>query len=188
MVVRFEVDACIPTSAQPKKAGRKVGNVNDLADTLAGINLAPRSSADPISTTSHGLTVVKGGAVVPHSSILELTTRTERNAAQFDWNDAYPQLFFSQTPHHFLAVHNRGRFVAVNKRGLASSELQAVEHRMQPSLQKLCVALGLIKDIVVKHGQRGRLTLVCRGGKLEVFERTSNASCLPDELMVRFET
>jgi hypothetical protein len=58
---------CCSTSAQPKKAGRKTGNVNDLADTLAGMNLAPRSSADPISTTSHGLTVVKGGAVVQNS-------------------------------------------------------------------------------------------------------------------------
>ncbi|KAF8194433.1 hypothetical protein K438DRAFT_1919159 [Mycena galopus ATCC 62051] len=185
MVVRFEVDACIPPSAKAS-GGRKIESIDDLADKLGGINLAPRSS-NTSASSSHGLTVINGGAVVPHSSILELTTRTERRAAEFDWNDAYPQLFFSQTPHHFLAVHDRGRFVAVNKRGLASPDLRAVERTMQTSLKKLRAALDLIKEIIVKHGQRGRLTLVCRGGKLEVFERTSNASCLPDEMMARFE-
>ncbi|KAF7357295.1 hypothetical protein MSAN_01324900 [Mycena sanguinolenta] len=96
MVVRFEVDACIPPSAAKASAMRKVQSIDDLAN-------------DPAPVSSHGLTVINGGAVVPHSSILELTTRTQRRAAKFDWNDAYPQLFL-QTPHHFLAVHDRGRF------------------------------------------------------------------------------
>ncbi|KAJ6476110.1 hypothetical protein C8R45DRAFT_873376, partial [Mycena sanguinolenta] len=186
MVVRFEVDACIPTSAAKASTARKVESIDDLANNLAGISLR-RTSADPAPISSHGLTVMNGGAVVPHSSILELTTRTQRRAAEFDWNDAYPQLFFSQTPHHFLAVHDRGRFTEVNKRGLTSPDLKAVERTMQPNLRKLCVALRQIRDLVVKHGQRGRLTLVCRRGKLEVFERTSDASCLPDEVMARFE-
>jgi hypothetical protein len=186
MVVRFEVDACIPTSAQTSGTKKKVESIDDLADKLAGTSLAAKSSIST-STSSHGLTVHNGGAVVPHSSLVELTTRSERNAAQFDWNDAYPQLFFSRTPHHFLAVHNRGRFVEVNKRQLGSSELQAVERKIQPNLKKLRAALDLIKDVVLKHGQRGRLTVVCREGKLEVFERTSNVSCLPDEVMARFE-
>ncbi|KAF7365701.1 hypothetical protein MVEN_00443800 [Mycena venus] len=185
LVVRFEVDACISTSAQVSGTKKKV-EIDDLADKLAGTSLAAKSSTSP-STSSHGLTVLNGGTVVPHSSIVELTTRSEQNAAQFDWDDAYPQLFFSRTPHHFLAVHNRGRFVEVNKRELVSPELQAVERKMQPNLKKLRAALDLIKDIVLRHGQRGRLTLVCRGGKLEVFERTSKVSCLPDEVMARFE-
>jgi hypothetical protein len=61
---------CCSTSAQPKKAGRKAGSVNNLADTLAEMNLVPRSSADPISTPSHGLTVIKGGAVVQNSLLI----------------------------------------------------------------------------------------------------------------------
>ncbi|KAJ7826561.1 hypothetical protein B0H14DRAFT_2595728 [Mycena olivaceomarginata] len=66
------------TEVAPKKAGRKAGSVNDLADTLAGMNLAPCSSADPISTTSHGLTVIKGGAVslnVPEHVVVPFTSR-----------------------------------------------------------------------------------------------------------------
>ncbi|KAJ7505929.1 hypothetical protein B0H11DRAFT_361862 [Mycena galericulata] len=183
MAVRFEVDACIPSAGN---ASRSVQSIDDLADSLAGINLAPKSSpAKP--KTSNGLTVQDGGAIVPHSSLVELTTRTERRAAELDWTDSYPQLFFSQTPHHFLAVHNRGRFVSVNKRKLTSPELSSVERTIQPSLKKLRAALDVIKDVVVKHGQRGRLTLVCREGKLQVFERVGEASCLPDEVMARFE-
>jgi hypothetical protein len=187
MVVRFEVDACIPTAAKPSAARGRVESIDDLADSLARINISQRSSATPASKSIHGLTVIDGGTVVPHSSIVELTTRTERREAEFDWNEAYPQLFFSQTPHHFLAVHNRGRFSAVNKRKLTSSELRAVEQQIQPDLKKLRAALDLIKEIVVKHGQRGRLTLVYRDGTLQVFERVSSASCLPDEVMAKFE-
>ncbi|KAJ7119734.1 hypothetical protein C8R44DRAFT_672654 [Mycena epipterygia] len=189
MVVRFEVDACIPSAAPARATSNTAHGVDDLLTSLAGINLgSSRASATaPVSTSKHGLTVIDGGGSVPHSAIVELTTRAERRAAEYDWKDAYPQLFFSQTPHHFLAVHNRGRFSAVNKRKLASPELQAVERGMQLSLKKFRAALDVIRDLVVKHGQRGRLTLVCRGGKLEVFERTSNASCLPDEVMARFE-
>lgn len=189
MVVRFEVDACIPTAAKPSAARGKVASIDDLADSLAGIKIASRSSASaPVSTSSHGLNVIEGGAIVPHSSIVELTTRTERREAEFDWNEAYPQLFFSQTPHHFLAVHNRGRFVAVNKRKLASPELLTIERRVQPNLKKFRAAMDVIRGVVMKHGQRGRLTLVFRGGSLQVFERMSSASCLPDEVMARFES
>ncbi|KAJ7480636.1 hypothetical protein FB451DRAFT_1238102 [Mycena latifolia] len=187
MIVRFEVDACIPSSAKASAASKSVQSIDDLGDIFAGIKLAAPTAPAPASKTTHGLTVLDGGATIPHSSIVELTTRSERREAEFDWNDAYPQLFFSQTPHHFLAVHTRGRFTAVNKRKLGTPELQAVECTLQPSLKKLRAALDVIKALVVKHGQRGRLTLVCRAGNLQVFERVSSASCLPDEVMSRFE-
>ncbi|KAJ6555034.1 hypothetical protein DFH09DRAFT_577992 [Mycena vulgaris] len=184
MVVRFEVDACIPSAAKPSKP---VQNIDDLADSLSGITLGAPTKAAPASKTRNGLTVIAGGAPVPHTAIVELTTRAERRAAEYDWTEAYPQLFFSQTPHHFLAVHNRGRFAEVQKRKLGAPELRAVERTLQPSLKKLRAALDVIKALVVKHGQRGRLTLVCQGGKLQVFERESNASCLPDDMIARFE-
>ncbi|KAJ6538007.1 hypothetical protein B0H19DRAFT_1213651 [Mycena capillaripes] len=189
MVVRFEVDAYIPTAAKSSAARGKVASIDDLADSLAGINIASRSSAARLApNSSHGLIVIEGGAVVPHSSLVELTTRTERREAEFDWNGAYPQLFFSQLPYHFLAIHDRGHFVAVKKRKLASTELQAIERQVQPNLKRLRAALDVIKDLVVEYGQRGRLTLVFRGGSLQVFERTSSASCLPKEVMARFES
>lgn len=186
MVVRFEVDACIPSAAPPSAASKSVGSIDDLADIFASTKLGARAAPAP-PKTSHGLTVVQGGAAIPHASVVELTTRAEHRVADFDWKDAYPQLFFSQTPHHFLAVHNRGRFSAVHKRKLGASELRAVERTIQPSLKKFRAALDVIKALVVKHGQRGRLTLVCRDGKLAVFERESSANCLPDEVIARFE-
>ncbi|KAK7001801.1 hypothetical protein R3P38DRAFT_3044555, partial [Favolaschia claudopus] len=183
MVVRFEVDACLSRAA---KSSAKASTIDDLVAGLGQVNLGA-ASANTTSTTTHGLTVLPGGRFVPHSSFIELTTRTENRVAQFDWKDAYPQLFFSQTPHHFLAVHYKGRFSAVQKRQLGSSELQGVERSIQPGLGKLRVALGVIRDLVVKHGQRGRLTLVCRSGRMEVFERESGESCLPEDVLARFE-
>lgn len=193
MAVRFEVDACIPLSSANK--GRSVRNIDDLADSLAGITIASSSqstSTSPGTSKCNGLTIRESlpstSYTVPHSSLVELTTRAERRVAEFDWNDAYPQLFFSQTPHHFLGVHNRGRFTAVDKQKLASPKMRDVERTIQPSLQKLRAALDVIKAVVVKHGQRGRLTLVCRDGELQVFERISQASCLPEDVMARFES
>ncbi|KAJ6624424.1 hypothetical protein B0H10DRAFT_739122 [Mycena sp. CBHHK59/15] len=190
MVVRFEVDACIPSPAKPAGSRKTVKSIDDLADSLAGINLSSSTAQAMAKKTEqiHGMSVIiNGGTTVPHSSLIELTTRSERRESEYDWKDAYPQLFFSQTPHHFLSVHNRGKFSRTNKRKLSSSELQAVERTIQPSLKKLRVALDIIKNIVSKYGERGRLTLVCKDGVLKVFERDSQANCLPDDVIARFE-
>lgn len=54
-------------------------------------------------------------------------------------------------------------------------------------MKRLRRALGLIQDVVFKYGQRGRLSLVCVGGTLKVYERMSKDSTfLPDEHMQRF--
>ncbi|KAJ7480640.1 hypothetical protein FB451DRAFT_1556220 [Mycena latifolia] len=170
MIVRFEVDACIPSSAKARAASKSVQSIDDLGNIFAGIKLAAPATPARASKTTYGLTIVEDGATIPHSSIVELTTRSERREADY-----------------FLAVHTRGRFTAVNKRKLGTPELQAVERTLQPSLKKLRAALDVIKALVVKHGQRGRLTLVLRDGKLQVLERVSSASCLPDEVMSQFE-
>lgn len=185
MVVRFEVDACIPTSS----ARSKSLSVDDsLADAIAGLKLSTTSSADATKSSSKtpALAILKGGSDVPQASLVELTTRSEARQADYDWVDSYPQLFLSQTSHHFLAVHQRGRFSSVQKRTLNSTELRAIERNIQPALRKLRRLLDVIKALVIKHGERGRLSLVCTAGELKVYERTGQASCLPDECMELF--
>jgi len=191
MVVRFEVDACIPSPQKPR-ISKPAPNMDDLADSLAGIKLSTPSSrltshSGSAGPTSGTLKVIKGGSVVPQSSIVELATRSEFNKVAFDWKESFPQLFLSQTPHHFLALHRRGRFTTINKRRLAAPELQSIEREVQPSLKKLKRVLDVIKGMVVKSGQRGRLSLVCLDGELKVFERTKQDSCLPDDFMERFD-
>jgi len=113
-----------------------------------------------------------------------LTTRAVHLESQYNWKEAYPQLFLSQTPHHFLAVHQRGRFVGITKRKLQSSELDSVAATLvQTDLKKLRRALDIIRHLVIEHGEQGRLSLVCQKGVLKVFRRVSQDSCLPDEML-----
>ncbi|TBU37634.1 anthranilate phosphoribosyltransferase [Dichomitus squalens] len=69
---------------------------------------------------------------------------------------------------HYLAVHQRGVFETINTRPLNS-----------PQFQRVAARDG---TLVAEHGRRGRLSLVCRGGRLEAFERGdgNDVGCLPD--------
>ncbi|KAF5340780.1 hypothetical protein D9611_007520 [Ephemerocybe angulata] len=182
MVVRFEVDACLPPTRSRKSIDAAVDDVSDL---LAAVNLTSNTSST--SQSHYSLNIVPGGYEAKSPTIMELTTRFEGRVNDFDWADKYMQLFFSQTPHHVLAVHNRGRFSALQRRKLSDPEFQELEKRMQPDLKALRKALALIQSLVIEHGQRGRLTLVCKGGVLSVYERTSQESCLPDHMMALFD-
>lgn len=189
MVVRFEVDACFP-SPTAKRVTQASVNVEDLVDTLAGISLSPARSVPmrpSASNTAFTLKIIDGGSYVPQSSIIELTTRSDKRQEEFDWKESYPQLLLSQTPHHFLAIHQRGRFHTVHKRKLGSSELELVDSAAQESLKMLRHLLQVIKEIVVQSGEIGRLSLVCQAGELKVFERISQESCLPDDVMEHFK-
>ena len=180
MVVRFEVDACIP--APP------ASDPDDLVAAMAKASLSP-TSPNKVRTIEdvYGLRIRQAGSYIPQSQIVEITTVSTWRQAKFDWSEAYPQLFLSQTPHHFLAVHFNGQFNKVEKRKLGSSDLQDVENRAQMSLRKLRQALGTINDIVVEHGKSGRLSLVCQGGEMKVYERRNQVSCLPEAILKGFE-
>ncbi|KAF8883761.1 hypothetical protein CPB84DRAFT_1734556 [Gymnopilus junonius] len=182
MVVRFEVDACIPPPAKyPRKS---ISSIDELADSLNAVSLSSPSRR------AGDLHVMEGGTVVSATAVIELTTRSQASMKSrfFDWKEAYPQLFFSQTAHHFLAIHQRGRFYDVQKRKLSSDELQTIEADAQVDLKRVRMALELIQDIVMKHGKKGRISLVCVNGVLNVYERDSDDSCLPDPIMDLFET
>ncbi|KAF9464193.1 hypothetical protein BDZ94DRAFT_525066 [Collybia nuda] len=192
MVVRYEVDACIPWEEEPTTPRpRAATDVDDLIGALAEVKITPQlndASTIPKAESPPKLTVLNGGSDVPQSAIVELTTRSINRVHEFDWEESYPQLFISQTPHHFLAIHERGRFIRVDKRKLTSTELQNVmEDVIQPHLKKLRRLLGTVKKLVIEHRQRGRLSLVCQEGELKVFQRVGRESCLPDEIIRKFD-
>jgi len=188
MVVRFEVDACIPPSSGKRQVAL-ISNVDDLVDALANTSLSSTSNIKgKTSEDVHGLRIRQAGSHVPQSNIVELTSRSTKRLSTFDWSETYPQLFLSQTPHLFLAVHNNGEFHTVDKRKLGYLNLKGEEEKAQTALWKLRQALGTIKDIVVEHGKSGRLSLVCQRGELEVYERSSEVSCLPEDILKNFES
>ncbi|KAF8817087.1 hypothetical protein BYT27DRAFT_7126830 [Phlegmacium glaucopus] len=184
MVVRFEVDACIPPPG--KYPRRSVSNIDDITSSLSSISLSPTT---PGSSSSTQLAVREGGSEVSSTAVVELTTRsvTTMKLHGYDWKEAYPQLFFSQTAHHILAIHQRGRFTEIQKRKLSSDDLKAVEKEAQGDLKKLRKFLDIIKKIVIAHGKKGRLSLVCVGGELKIYKRTSDESCLPESAIALFD-
>ncbi|KAF7292062.1 hypothetical protein MIND_01232300 [Mycena indigotica] len=204
MVVRFEVDAYLPENMKPKpKLEAEELTFANLAARLAGIDLATpkfqipshasppssRASASPEPFTCyHGLRVVEAGTPIPQRNLVDLSTRSERRMLDIDWSDFYIQHFLSQIDMHFVGVHERGLFSRVVKRSVLENDTGSEDlgAKIQPTLRKLRVALDTIRDSVLEHGQRGRLSLVCRQGELQVFERPSMASCLPQEILDRF--
>ena len=184
LVVRFEVDACVPSSATKSK-GTSPSDIDALADAFSHTSLT--SSLKKMSEDKDGLCIRQGGILVDQDNLAELTTISKRRRDLFDWAETYPQLFLSQSPNHFLGVHERGRFEAIEQRKLGSDDLRSVEQSLQGVLWQLRYLLDTIKALVVKHGKSGRLSLVCQGGELMVYKRSSADSCLPEDILARFD-
>ena len=196
IVVRFEVDACLSSQcSDPKTTGKsRVDDNDDPEAALLGafsslsIGMNADSNLIPLSSpTSTDLKIIRAGTQVPQSDLIEMTTRSEISASKFDWADAYPQLYLSQTPHHHLAVHRSGTFFKVTKREIGKKDLVAIESKAQPGFKKLRKLLGEIQTRVKKGGAKGRISLVCKDGVLKVHERISTESSLPDDLLALFE-
>ncbi|KAF5334176.1 hypothetical protein D9758_014825 [Tetrapyrgos nigripes] len=190
MVVRFEVDACIPNKSTSTRDPRRPSEstIDDLTNAMSRTTLTS-TKLDTIMTIPFGkskLIVNKAGDVVPQNLIAELTTCSQKRADSFDWDETFPQLYLSQTPHHFLAVHQLGLFQQVQKRELYRAELKSQDTRLQPKFQKLVRVLGMIKNMVMEHGERSRLSIVFRDGEMKVFERLSEEDCLPTDYMKKF--
>ncbi|KAH9943639.1 hypothetical protein B0H21DRAFT_823623 [Amylocystis lapponica] len=182
IVLRHEVHACLPS---PPHAAAASTDTDELAQLVSGLNVT--SSQGP---TGHGsgaeLEVIHAGSEVPQSKLVMFNTRSKRTVDQFDLDDLYRSLYLAQTPIHFLAVHDRGNFETVTKRMLGDPEFETVARNAQMGFSKLRRVLQEIQELVVKHGQRGRLTLVCQDGAVRVFERSSQTSCLPESVFERF--
>ncbi|KAF7982174.1 hypothetical protein HWV62_29949 [Athelia sp. TMB] len=177
LVVRFEVDSCI---RQPRSKLSSNSEIDDLVEALG---------ATTLSQETHGITVRRAGARVPQSNLIELATISQWQVDKYDWRlETYPQMFLSQTPHHFLAVHEKGRFNKVEKRRLGTKDFVDAERDARGELWGLRKALVAIRDILSAHGKDGRISLVCRGGELEVYEMESTKSCLPKSLLGRFDS
>lgn len=170
MVVRSEVDACVESTSQQEQG--------IAADMLEHAN----------ATTQHGVEVIIGGNFVSQDDLVELKTNTHRKLTFHRWKYVYPQLFLSVTPNVFLAVHERGHFDTVIKERLDSPNMRNAKEAFQPRLLALVAVLEMIQELAVRYGKEARLSLVCKQGKLSVYQRDSKESCLPTGVLARFET
>ncbi|KAI5121357.1 hypothetical protein M0805_000665 [Coniferiporia weirii] len=176
LLIRFELDACL-----------------DFEPTMQGGTSAPRSDfLDPSKSTietEDNINIIPAGVLAPQSKLIEMTTRSVRSIEGFDWQDYFPQLFLSQTPHSFIGIHERGQFQRIEAGTLGDVFFSEQQRTQQTAFDKLCVLLEDIYRIAVNTDAGTRLSIVysLETKKLEVFERESAADSLPDSWMRRLK-
>ena len=176
MVVRFEVDACLPydaASSIPPSNNSVVGRRSTKGNPFSGSDLDPPA-----------VKIIRGGSSqVPQTHLVEVH---DHNNLNMRWPDAYPQLYLTKTPHMYHAFHKNGVFTSVEKFTLGQSELADVDKSEQVGFKKLRKLLGDIRTLVLKHGPM-RISLVCEGKKLSAYRIPEGESCLPKDALDLFE-
>ncbi|KAF8349372.1 hypothetical protein F5887DRAFT_1156477 [Amanita rubescens] len=176
MVVRSTVDAFIPAkSSKP--------DIDDVISALSSLGVSQPKTESAKQVANSPLKYIRFGKQVPQESIIEVATISKARESQLDWQEKGPQLYLSQIPHFYVGLHDRGHFSEVRKHEF---DYTTLPEQVLANMKKLRRVLVTIQNLVLKHGQRGRLSLVCVDGVLNVYERVSEESCLPDEIMERF--
>ncbi|KIY73435.1 hypothetical protein CYLTODRAFT_417105 [Cylindrobasidium torrendii FP15055 ss-10] len=177
MVVRFQVDACFPSSSTVDD------EVDALTERLANVRLREKTSV-PLHD-GRPLVIHHEGKVVPQSALIELTTFYTDSRRPFNWQRPYTQLSLTGTPNHILGLHHFGKFSKVEKRSVDEVKDLAPASSAQ-DFSRLESALQNIKDVVLTHGRDVRLSFVCEAGEMKVHRMSGRASCLPDSYLHRF--
>jgi hypothetical protein len=212
LIVRFEVDACLPTAtdASTAKTGKKPSakkapelGLDDLVDALGDMNLTSSPTTTTPTTTSSSspspaLNIIRAGTQVPQESLLEVTSRSKYFIDQLDWNELYPQLAISQTPGLRLGVHERGTFTEMRECQVDSEDGADAgvppglpEQRRDTAAQfvRLARVLEDVQELAISRGPgpTGSFSLVCEGGELRAYARKGvRRSCLPPDVRTRF--
>ena len=176
MVVRFEVDACLPYDTSTS-----VPRSNNPA-TGRKVTRKQNTSSGSSSNLPDVKIIRAGSSEVPQTHLLEIKTHGDPHMR---WSKAYPQLYLSQTPHIHHAFHKNGTFTLVKKFLLGQNELIDIDKSAQVGFKKLRKLLGYIQSLVLKHGAT-RISLVCVGRTLSVYRIPQGESCLPEDALALF--
>jgi len=178
MVVRSTVDAFVNTQTTKSET-----SVDDIVDAISSLSVSRGKTESATKVKGTSLEVIRTGTNVPQESIVEVATISKVRESLLNWNEKGPQLYLSQISHFYVGLHDRGYFTKVRKDKFDYSTLPA---DVKEGLKKLRHALTAIQDVVLKNGQRRRLSLVCIDGVLNVYERIDDKDYLPDEFLESF--
>ncbi|KAM0790113.1 hypothetical protein ACM66B_005439 [Microbotryomycetes sp. NB124-2] len=173
MLVRFLVDACLAEARQRSLSTSTQGTLSPQNDN---------ANLPPMQDIASGLTIHTAGGLVPQSSLVELSLMSK--TAKFDRLSAMEQMFFSQTPSLYLSRHSKGSFGSYEDVKLR--EMRVEEKKAQPGLTKLGAVLDDVAEAFKALGDNAKAALVCKGGKLELFERSGGIQGLPEGLASAF--
>ena len=204
MVVRFEVDACLPTSASSSVPKKTTASVDDLADALGGMAIKHRTptttktaSFSSSSSSSPVINIIRAGTQVPQEALVEVTSRSAYFIDQLDWNEIYPQLALSQTPALHMGVHERGVFTRLHEwqldgrprtgtrtgagataAGATAPDISAQRQETAVQIVRLAKLLEEVQELAIARGPgpAGSFSLVCENGELRVYARKKDSA------------
>ncbi|KAH9932794.1 uncharacterized protein BXZ73DRAFT_101329 [Epithele typhae] len=190
-VVSSEVDACIAPQARQSEASAQSSPSTPDSPLPPPPHTADCAVPRARVTSTADIAVLRAGAVVPHDRVVELKTRSLwETPFQYHWPELYPQMALSHTHNLFVARHAEGEFRELDRHTLDQPHFrQAGAHpRMQEQLRQLVAVLRRVQRLAQAHaGGRGRLALVCRDGKVGLFEQTGcGGLALQEEDLKRF--
>jgi len=184
VLLRFEVDACLPS-------------VSDLADALSGASLSSTASASKTSqlttapssssaTTNPVSVQLTGTPLVAQDSLVELKTMSQNK--NVIWNEVYPQLHLSGTPHLYVAKHFKGSFTTLQRHDLHSSTLRPYAKVVEQELGKLVKLLGELSTYLQEAGPGIGFSLIGGvGGDLKLYRRKKGTGRgLTKDIVARF--
>jgi hypothetical protein len=217
LIVRFGVDACLPSPDASTTTTST--DDSDLADALNSMNIKQSSIPASPSTTSPAINIVHAGAQVPQDALVEMISRSVFYLDQLDWNELYPQLALSQTPLLRLGVHERGEFTELREwqlnepgavqvdarkrrwsgpqKGADILDLSMQRQETAVHVMRLAKVLEDVQKLAIARGSgpEGSFSLVCEDGKLRAYAhkkdgdgKSLTGSCLPPEVLARFES
>ncbi|KAG8933817.1 hypothetical protein FRC02_011139 [Tulasnella sp. 418] len=188
-LVRCQVDACIRSTENSEVAKpTKDATEDDLFD-LAGLSLSKKSDAsdDTVETSGEIKITPSSNPLVPQSTMMELKTRSVRNAATFNWDDTWPQLYLSHTKHLYLAIHQSGTFQELRKLDLdnPTPEMATAAQKSQKLLRGLVDALKKVSALTWSQNVGQQCSLVYHDKTMSLYTRDSHV--LPPEARELFE-
>ena len=139
----------------------------------------------PDHSKTEEINVIHAGVLVPQSSLVEMGTKAEKRIdleGGIDWKEYFPQVFLSQTPHHYLALHQAGRFKKIQIHSLKAGVFLEQQEKQQQTFNNLYVLLKKIKELVLSEGEENSLTLVFQINTKEfkIYERKTKTNLLPE--------
>lgn len=161
LLVRFAVDAYLPDQASGHKGSPSahISIQEGLVSILKATSLATDALSIEDTPEAPGLTLVQGGQEIPHSALLEFSTRSKYSAKPFDIQTKYPDLWLSQMPHYVVALYQHvgtkwsrqrnaqprlAEFKDIEVRHVGGEMLGSWEEQNQTDIRKLVVVLQQI--------------------------------------------
>lgn len=168
MVVRYEADAYFSNDVKPEMWISTAMNVPDESE----------------GRPSGKLSYTRAGHLVPVDSIVMMKTSAGSKRLR---PEAMAQVYFSQTSHICLGMHDRGRFASednVKMDVLDAEKIRRWEDENRVTLQKMVAVIKHLRKVCGRDGG-GQYMLVCEKNgedakKLKLYRRGGKGVQMPD--------